>query len=444
MLIKSSRVLGHANKLLIVILLLTSLVRCWSQSVGSQSAVGKKQNNLLTPEEFNVVKTREEIIALEDCGLPPSDGSGLIDPRIGGLVPENVDESNGCDGRTLEALVKVERISMGQTERDRIIAAAIEAVKTVSNYSSIAELMEAKLRSVTSAQSAAKSTKLWFTFVGAKNAFSGSHKSMATNEYITFVLGGLRINTLSVTVVVPSPCTSSDLISTPSPVRPGPFPTGGGDFSGSGYDNQDPVMVRSDFDESVNSFVLSILKPSTRSGGGSSIVSPTLRSEKVCQSLVNKLALKYEESVDPRSWMCFSGAQHSANFKTFTDDIPAMKIKMGSTKIRVMKMPKLPKTEAEVINETRLNIGLAVVNNTDLDSSNAAMLVNFAQEGVQQYSSYAGIAKHIQDRAGQQWQRKFHCTVGLDTQYWIYFWYKKPFLINFTLNELRIIVYSQN
>ena len=335
---------------------------------------------------------------------------------------------------------------MGQTERDRIIAAAIEAVKTVNNYSSIAELMEAKLRAVTSAQSAAKSTKLWFTFVGAKNAFSGSHKSIASNEYITFVLGGLRINTLSVTVVMPSPCTSSDLIATPSPVS-GPFPIrGNGDFSGSGYDNQEPVIVRSDFDESVNSFVLSILKTPTRSGGGgSSIVSPTLgRPEKACQSLVNKLALKYEDSVDPKSWMCFSGAQHSANFKTFTDDIPAMKIKIGSTKVRIMKMPKLPKTEAEVINETRLNIGLASVNNTDLDQTNAAVFVSFAQEGVQQYSSYAGIAKHIQDRAGQQWQRKFHCTVGLDTQYWIYFWYKKPFLINFTLNELRIIVYSQN
>uniref|UniRef100_T1KA32 Uncharacterized protein n=1 Tax=Tetranychus urticae TaxID=32264 RepID=T1KA32_TETUR len=287
----------------------------------------KKKANLLTPEEFNVIKTRDEITGLEECGLPPSDGTGVIDPRIGGTVPDNVDETNGCDGRTLEGLVKVERISMGLTERDRVISAAIDAIKTANNYSSIAELIEAKLRAVTSAQSAAKSTKLWFTFVGAKNAFSGSHKSMSTNEYITFSIGGLRINTLAVIVVVPGSgsCTNSDLISTPSPIRPGPFPINPIETSSG---SQEPFLVKSDFDDSVNSFVLSILKPPGRTGAGSSIVSPILgRPEKPCQTLVNKLALKYEDSVDPRSWTCFSGPQHASNFKSFTDDIPAIKLK---------------------------------------------------------------------------------------------------------------------
>uniref|UniRef100_T1KA37 Uncharacterized protein n=2 Tax=Tetranychus urticae TaxID=32264 RepID=T1KA37_TETUR len=92
--------------------------------------------NMLTPDEFNVIKTRDGITGLESHGLPPT-----------------------------------------------------------NRY---------------------MSTKLWFTFVGAKNAFSGSHKSMSTNEYITFSIGGLGINTLAVIVVVPGTgsCTNSDLIST--------------------------------------------------------------------------------------------------------------------------------------------------------------------------------------------------------------------------------------
>lgn len=377
-----------------------------------------------SPDEFNnIIKTREDIERLEQCEQPIIDGSGLINPR-------DQDSNKECDGKKIADMIKIESIKMSQRNKEKLFRGAIDGIKTLNSYADIAEHIDNKTKLVN-----------WLTFVGAKRAFQGSTKK-ATSEYLVFVLGELMIQSFTVNMQLTAESdtrtstTPRSIIKPTSNNRPSsgqttsPKPEKVLMFTGG------PIIVKTDFEDEVNKFIKSKLAQIVNNG--------ETRPHEVCQTIVRELGIQYKRVVKPDLWVCGAGIQQEFAINFASDEVAKMDVNMGSTRIKIIKLPevKAHRSDWNVILETRANINNVVLNNTDADEQTTQKMILLAQEAVQKAESYAGISRLLQQKCDTIFRRKFHVTIGLDTQYWIYFYRTSPWLVNFRINELRVIIYS--
>ncbi|RWS01194.1 hypothetical protein B4U79_17275 [Dinothrombium tinctorium] len=161
-------------------------------------------------------------------------------------------------------------------------------------------------------------------------------------------------------------------------------------------------------------------------------------------------------------WRCFitcRGSKISTSGEGMIDPRkksiePLMYFGIGKLKILVYK-PKVEKSGSqikkedqsydmyEVIKEARLNLIKTEVNYTEMTGPMQQLMFQIAHNGINNYDSYEGITKYCREVLDYMYGKPWECLMGLDGQFYSYFWYKKPFFINFKVDRIRVIIIKQ-
>ncbi|XP_074596887.1 uncharacterized protein LOC141851967 [Brevipalpus obovatus] len=356
-------------------------------------------------ENENILNTKDDIGRLEGCHYVLTDGTDLIDPRN----PDT--EQKECDGKKVVDIINIVSSKMNSKNREKLFKIAIEGIKKGESYLDVATYIDSRMGD--------PKKELWIVFVGTKRSFSGKSKA-SVPEMLTFVIGEIMIEAFRVDG---SPAGSSGSSGETDPQVRQPF-------TGS------PSLESSNFETEINQFVVKSL---TR------VKDNEKSADKICSSLINQLGNNFRAKISPNAWSCAAGPHDKFSLKIADQSVTRLSISWGSSVIQIMRQIEQAKSyslDSDVIRETRQKLDLVSVNNTDLTPKQEKIMISIIKDGIKNSESYAGIARYIQKVAGSTFAQRFHVSVGLDTQYWIFFWKTDPWLINLKINELRVLAYA--
>ncbi|RWS02552.1 hypothetical protein B4U79_16605 [Dinothrombium tinctorium] len=161
-------------------------------------------------------------------------------------------------------------------------------------------------------------------------------------------------------------------------------------------------------------------------------------------------------------WRCFimcRGSKESSSGLGLIDPRkksvePLMYFGIGKIKILVYK-PKIEKGGSqipkesqsynmyEVIMEARLNLPKTEVNYTEMPIQMQELMIQIAHNAIKNYDSYEAMTKYCREFLDNMYGKPWECLMGLDGQFWTYFWYKQPYFINFKVDRIRVIIIKQ-
>ncbi|RWS30235.1 hypothetical protein B4U80_13629 [Leptotrombidium deliense] len=97
----------------------------------------------------------------------------------------------------------------------------------------------------------------------------------------------------------------------------------------------------------------------------------------------------------------------------------------------------------DVIKEARRNIHHVEVNQTEMSEARQDEAIYMVKQAIKIYDTYEGMSRYCRDYMDSKHGKPWECMIGTDGQFWTYFWYQRPFIINFKIDRIRVLIIKQ-